>query len=99
MNAQEILDVVKAFDDGKEIEYRAVELTRWIHTDLPIWDFNNFDYRVKKAKPVFEERWQMMNDNSNYTEASYCYYKQSYIDANFSAPWYKGQLIMVEVKL
>ena len=99
MNAQEILDVVKAFDDGKEIEYRAVELTRWIHTDLPIWDFNNFDYRVKQAEPVFEERWIVLKDRNGYTEVSSNYYNEEHIKKYRPSPWYKGKSIIVEVKL
>jgi hypothetical protein len=51
MTPDEIIEVVTAFRDGKEIEYEYCREipSEWITTTLPAWNFSDFRYRVKPA--------------------------------------------------
>ena len=61
--AKEWLPVIKAFSEGKTIEYKNLS-GPWIETKSPSWS-NNFEYRIKpepKYRPFKnqEECWQEM---------------------------------------
>ena len=49
---KEMIDVMQAYDRGEQIEvnYLYVNKDYWIACGTPIWDWNNFDYRVKPKK-------------------------------------------------
>lgn len=47
MNTKEKIEVMQAFVDGKEIEYRDSDI--WLPTTDPIWDWDTCDYRIKKT--------------------------------------------------
>ena len=47
MSNQEIIDVVQADKNGREIEFRYGDEGSWHHRGSPIWDFITYDYRVK----------------------------------------------------
>ena len=46
---KEMIDVMQAYLRGEKIEYRYGH-TDWLECRIPIWDWNNLDYRVKKTK-------------------------------------------------
>lgn len=45
---QEMIEVMQAYEQGEEIEYR--DNGEWVATDDPAWSWNNTDYRVKPNK-------------------------------------------------
>ena len=56
---QEMIEVMQAFEDGKEIESieRDNENAEWGLNPSPAWVWNNFDYRIKpniKTEIVFK---------------------------------------------
>lgn len=56
--AKELLPVMQAYAEGKEVQYRASDYERdeWISTGDPIW-FGHYDYRIKPEPPQPEEKW------------------------------------------
>ena len=46
---KEMIEVMQAYLKGEKIEYRYGH-TDWLECRIPIWDWNNLDYRVKKTK-------------------------------------------------
>ena len=51
--AKELLPMIQAFADGKEIEYRSLSLGKWIPTSTPSWE-DVVEYRIK---PEPREWW------------------------------------------
>jgi hypothetical protein len=47
MSNKEIIEVVQAFEDGAEIEYKAFNDSSWVTTSKPLWDFPLYEYSVK----------------------------------------------------
>ena len=48
MTNQEMIDVLKAHEAGKEIEcLNKTKCNGWCLVTAPIWDFSSFDYREK----------------------------------------------------
>lgn len=45
-----MIEVMKAYTEGKPIEYRSIKNNHWRNTALPCWDWDNFVYRVKSEK-------------------------------------------------
>ena len=43
---KEMIEVMQAYLRGEEIEYRC-GYKDWLECRIPIWDWNNLDYRVK----------------------------------------------------
>ena len=46
---KEMIEVMQAYLKGEKIEYRHGH-TDWLECRIPIWAWNNLDYRVKKTK-------------------------------------------------
>lgn len=62
--AKELLPIIQAFAEGKEIEYYDCNDDDWIKTDTPIWN-SKINYRIKpepKYRPfkTQEECWNEM---------------------------------------
>ena len=49
---KEKIEVMQAYDRGEQIEvhYLYDHKDYWISCSTPVWDWNNFDYRVKPKK-------------------------------------------------
>lgn len=47
MKTQEMIEVLHAYEAGKEIEYRLAGDTDWKDANIPVWNFFSYDYRVK----------------------------------------------------
>ncbi len=45
------IDVMQAFIDGKEIEYRLFTSDNYKTANAPIWDFTKYIYRIKSSEP------------------------------------------------
>ena len=59
MDIKEQIAVMQGFADGKEIEFRAPnEINdRWEKVETPLWDWHNFEYRIKPEPPIKAIRW------------------------------------------
>ena len=52
--AKEHIDVMQAFINGKEIEFKQDSYKGiWKQTTAPIWDFTNYKYRIKHSEPEY----------------------------------------------
>lgn len=50
MNIDEMIAVVTAYRDGKQIEFRRNDgEPKWLDNVSPRWNFESFDYRIKPA--------------------------------------------------
>ena len=50
--AKEHLEVIQAFIDGKEIEFKPDSYKGiWTQTTTPTWDFCKYKYRIKPSEP------------------------------------------------
>jgi hypothetical protein len=51
MTSDKMIEVIRAWQDGKPIEYRMADCRPkvWTETLVPTWDFNLFEYRVKPS--------------------------------------------------
>jgi hypothetical protein len=47
MKHTEMIMVIEAHSEGKSIECKAKEIKRWSNASHPIFNFSQFDYRVK----------------------------------------------------
>ena len=50
------MDVMQAFIDGKEIEYRLFTPTNsmlWRISQTPMWNFDKYEYRIKPSEPEY----------------------------------------------
>ena len=57
---KEMIEVMQAYLKGEKIEYRYGN-TDWLECRVPIWDWNNFDYRVKpKQKTMTKTKTQFL---------------------------------------
>lgn len=44
------IEVMAAYAEGKDIEYRHVGDDDWMHCTQPLWDWAHFDFRVAEEK-------------------------------------------------
>ena len=52
MTREETLEAIKVmqhYADGGEVEYYNSYFNSWKHDKNPYWDFQNYNYRIKKA--------------------------------------------------
>lgn len=55
MTATQMIAVIQADESGKKIQWKEkIPGAEWCDTAVPVWDFRDFDYRVK---PELEKRW------------------------------------------
>ena len=55
---KEMIEVMEWFDNGGEVEYVERDYDDWEIVITPIWNWNNFDYRIKELKQkVTIEKW------------------------------------------
>ena len=49
MTIDEQIEVMRAFQDGKKIQFTSVANKDmvWLDTDNPTWDFSSYNYRIK----------------------------------------------------
>ena len=53
MTNEEIISVVQAHSEGKVIELKIKRTgDKWEITEAPVWNFDDFDYRVKPESKV-----------------------------------------------
>ena len=47
MTLQEMINVIQAYKDGKQIESKIKAYDLWVPVDIPSWNFAVQDYRIK----------------------------------------------------
>ena len=52
MNTDEMIEVMQAYTQGEAIEVSDKGADDWSEIKHPLWDWANFEYRVKPAKKV-----------------------------------------------
>jgi hypothetical protein len=63
MTPKEIIQVVSAFEEGKEIQFRGHGCP-WVTEPSPVWNFFLYEYRVK---PEPFECWVKLKDGCIYS--------------------------------
>lgn len=62
MNTKEMIEVMQAFVNDKEIEwkYRSISDVKWklLCSLEPLWDWSDCDYRIKKETKYIPFKWQ-----------------------------------------
>ena len=56
VKTKEHIEVMQAFLDGKEIEYRLFTPTNsmlWRISQTPMWNFDKYEYRIKPSEPEY----------------------------------------------
>ena len=78
MTPKEIINVVQAFEEGKEIEYQPIKKSfSWITIYKPTWNFMFFDYRVKqKEKELYQYLIHIPQTNTYQT--TFKFYENSF---------------------
>ena len=67
MELREMIKVMQHFDNGGEVEYIVKEdvYPSWIKCVNPLWDWFEYDYRIKEQKQkVTIEKWLIKDVNS-----------------------------------
>ena len=49
MTHEEMIAVIQAHKEGKAIEVTGAGIDEWTVANSPLWDFNKYRYRVKRA--------------------------------------------------
>ena len=61
---KEMIDVMEWFDVGAKVECVERGCYNWETVNTPLWNWDDFDYRIKKPKPkVMIEKW-LIGDNN-----------------------------------
>ena len=53
-SVQDKINVMQAFIEGKEIEFRHISLYDWTDSKIPLWQWGIYEYRVKQNYRPFE---------------------------------------------
>ncbi len=53
---QQMVNVITAYGEGKEIQCRRRDATGMWGPAMPDWDFKRFEYRVKPEPPIVRNR-------------------------------------------
>ena len=62
MELKEMIKVMQHYENGGEIEASKKHTQRWICANLPCWDWDTFEYRIKEPKQrVTIEKWLMQS--------------------------------------
>ena len=54
MELKEMIKVMLHYDNGGEVEYNNRKSNIWNRASTPVWDWTEFDYRIKKQKQKTE---------------------------------------------
>jgi len=88
MTPKEIIDVVQAFEEDKEIEYLGKHTNnKWKTVETPSWNFDLFDYRVKqKEKELYQ--YLLYNPKTKTYISSERFYENSFdLQSELASDW------------
>lgn len=87
MTPEDMIEVIKAHAEGKDIEAKSITMPRherhWSAVPYPAWDFSKYDYRVVTKKPSIN--WDHVRNDLNYLA----------VDAGGDAYLYASKPIMI----
>ena len=88
MTPQEIINVVKAFEEGKEIEYQPINKSySWVKINEPTWNFNSFNYRVKLIEKELYQ-YLIYNSKLNKYQTTFGFYQNIYdLHSELTSDW------------
>ena len=88
MTPQEIINVVKAFEDGKEIEFQnKYSEFNWQTVTKPTWNFNSFNYRVKLIEKELYQ-YLIYNSKLNKYQTTIGFYQNIYdLHSELTSDW------------
>ena len=69
MELKEMIKVMQHYENGGEVEYsgKGDDYFSWIKCVNPIWDWFDYDYRIKEPKQkVTIEKWLCQVSNNDY---------------------------------
>ena len=67
MKIDEMIKVMQHYADGGEIEVSYEGKDIWHDATTPCWDWEEFDFRIKKQKQkVTIEKWLMLDTSGDY---------------------------------
>ena len=88
MTPKEIINVIQAFEEGKEIEYLGKHTNnKWRTVETPGWNFDLFDYRVKqKEKELYQ--YLIHNPQINTYKTTIKFYENSFdLQLELTSDW------------
>lgn len=64
---KEMIEVMEWFDKGGDIEFTIRKRDNWNIVKTPVWNWNEYDYRIKeKKKTITMEKWLMIRGDEYY---------------------------------
>lgn len=80
MNIDEMIAVLQAYKEGKAIEFRLRNSLVWCKCNLPVWDWLDYEYRVKpepRYRPFesAEEVMEAIKEHGDWVRGNGRYYK------------------------
>jgi len=73
MSPQEMIDVIQAHKDGKQIQYQIHDWknTRWEDVTIhPCWDFGRTNFRIKPKAPKTMHQYLLYTPSQQYVNTS-----------------------------
>jgi hypothetical protein len=67
MELKEMIKVMQHYENGGEVECVDKGNDNWEIVTKPLWNFDDFEYRIKEQKQkVTIEKWLLKDDEDNY---------------------------------
>ena len=67
MELKEMIKVMQHYENGGEVEYSNRESNIWSGASTPVWNWVDYDYRIREQKQkVTIEKWLVKNSNNEY---------------------------------
>ena len=80
MSPQEMIDVIQAYKDGKQIEFKSREPNskNWETTNCPSWSFTTTMYRIKQKEEKELYQYLIHNPQINTYKTTIKFYENSF---------------------
>jgi hypothetical protein len=78
MSPQEMIDVIQAHKDGKQIQFsfktgKPSSDNYWIDAKTPTWNFTSYNYRIKPKAPKTMHQYLLYTPSQQYVNTSWFY--------------------------
>ena len=90
MTPQEMIDVIQAYKDGKQIEFKSREPNskNWETTNCPSWSFTTTMYRIKQKKEKELYQYLIHDQETNAYKATIKFYQNSFdLQSELTSDW------------
>jgi len=106
IDTKEMIAVMQAYIDGKQIEYKDKKSNQWLDTQSPVWDWFDCDYRIKPAptyRPYNAEEMKALIGkqikNHKHTVLVIAYDKERSMVYAAPGGWYDAQFLLDNVQM